>query len=116
MMACACSVVIARESEAIGLLDLDEKHPPLIVGALVDANLLIIFDGEPSPEPFLASILMLVVAIDGDQISVVIVQPSIGLVSDVGDLDDDRRRNILQRDLGGGHLGFGHGGGYQLLF
>lgn len=110
MMACACSVVIARESEAIGLLDLDGEHLALVVLALVDADLLVLLDGEPSPEPFSTSILVLVVAIDGDQETVVIMQPGKGLLSDVGGLDDDRRRNILQGDLDGGHFRFSHGG------
>jgi len=90
MMACACSVVIARESEAMLVLDLDDEQLTDSIRSALDFNSMLLVDFKPAPEPFLASILMLIVAIDGDQESLILDQIGEGLVFDVAGLQDDR--------------------------
>ena len=91
MIALAFSSVMARESEAIGLLlDLDGDQFALVILGPVQSDVVFVLVGKPCLEPLLDCILVLVVAIDGDNISLILDQIGKGFVFDVAGLQDDR--------------------------
>jgi len=91
MIALAFSSVMARLSEAIGLLlDLDGDQFALFILGPVQSDVVVVLVGKPCLEPLFDRILVLVDASDGDNVSLILDQIGEGLVFDVAGLQDDR--------------------------